>query len=136
MSKTIRKYAYICAGTLALVFGVVGIFLPILPTTPFLLLASFCYLRSSKKLHQWLITRKTIGPYIDNYLTHRAILKRTKIVSLIFLWLSLTISMILIDLWFVRGILVLVGIGVSIHLLTLNTLAKDDSLSQNEKKSK
>lgn len=129
MFKTVKKYLLISLGTLALALGVIGIFLPIMPTTPFLLLAAFCYLRSSHDLYQWLISRKVIGAYIYHYITYRAIPKKTKTFSLIFLWGTLSVSMLLLDIWYVRLILLGVGIGVSLHILSLKTLKQSDLLS-------
>ena len=126
MLKSVKKNLLILLGTLSLVLGVIGIFLPVLPTTPFLLLSSFCYLRSSDKLYNWLIHRKVLGAYIYNYLTYKAVTKATKIVSLVFLWLTLALSIILIHLWYLQALLVVVGIGVSIHLLTLKTMHGGD----------
>lgn len=122
MLKSAKKYLLVILGTLSLAFGVTGIFLPLLPTTPFLLLASYCYIRSSKRLYTWLIHHKICGPYIYNYMTHRAVLKKTKIFSLICLWFSLVLSIILINNWYLRAFLMAVGIGVSIHLVKLKTI--------------
>jgi uncharacterized membrane protein YbaN (DUF454 family) len=126
MYKSVQKYLLIVLGTLSLALGVVGIFLPVLPTTPFLLLASFCYLRSSDRLYQWLIHQRILGAHLYNYITYRAVLKRTKLVSLTVLWIGLMISALLIQNWYVRGFLLLVGIGVSIHLFALKTLEKSE----------
>jgi len=81
----IKKYLLIFAGSLSLVLGVIGAFVPVLPTTPFLLLSAYCYLRSSKRLYNWLINHRVLGTYIYNYLTYRAITQRTRIVALIIL---------------------------------------------------
>ncbi len=67
--KTAKRYVLIISGSLAVVLGVVGIFIPVLPTTPFFLLAVYCYLRSSKKLYLWIIHHKVFGTYIYNYIT-------------------------------------------------------------------
>ena len=72
----VKKYLLILLGTIAFFLGIIGLFLPILPTTPFLLLASYCYLRSSKKLYRWMINRKVIGKYIYSYLNYRAVDKK------------------------------------------------------------
>ncbi|NLB81804.1 MAG: DUF454 domain-containing protein [Clostridiaceae bacterium] len=124
----IKKCLLIIIGTISLVLGITGLFLPVLPTTPFLLLASFCYLRSSQRLYQWLMTRKIIGAYILNYITYKAVPKSTKVFSIIFLWITLIASMILIGHWHVRIFLILVGLGVSIHLLMLKTIKKSEML--------
>ncbi len=124
MLKSAKKYVMVMLGTICLLLGVIGVFLPVLPTTPFLLLASFFYVRSSKRLYRWLIRQKTIGAYLYNYVTYRAVRRSTKVFSLIFLWGSLIVSAVLIENWHVKALLMIVGIGVSIHLLTLKTMEK------------
>ncbi len=112
-----------------MLLGVVGICVPVLPTTPFILLAVLCYLHSSEKLYEWLIHHKAFGAYIFNYMTYRAVLRSTKIGAMIFLWMGLIISTLIINNWYIRGILFLVGAGVSIHLLTLKTIKKSEIAS-------
>lgn len=126
MANRIKKCLLIIIGTISLVLGITGLLLPVLPTTPFLLLSSFCYLRSSQRLYRWLMSRKVFGSYIYNYLTHKAVPRNTKVFSIIFLWITLIISMILIRHWYVRAFLVLVGIGVSIHMAMLKTILKSE----------
>jgi len=63
----LAQHALIAAGTVFLVLGVVGVFVPVLPTTPFLLLAAACYLHSSRRLHDWLIHSRLLGPYLRHY---------------------------------------------------------------------
>ncbi len=122
-----KKILLVCCGSLTLALGVIGIFIPVLPTTPFLLLASFCYLKSSKRLYAWLMNHKVLGEYIDNYLTHKAIRKDAKIVTMILLWLSLGLTIILSASIHLKLALAVVGIGVSIHILKLKTIRKDSS---------
>ncbi len=131
--NSIKKYLLIFLGSLSLVLGIIGIFLPLLPTTPFLLLASFCYVRSSEKLYNWLINHKIFGNYIYCYLTYKAIPRKTKIGAIIFLWSTLIISMILLSSLHLRIFLAAVGIGVTIHLLTLKTLSRDMTGNINKK---
>lgn len=118
----LKKRLLIIGGTLSLALGILGMALPVLPTTPFLLLTAYCYLRSSRRLYDWVMNQKVLGSYIKNYLEYRAVSARAKAVSLIGLWVSLTISFLLIGSTGVRVILVLVGIGVTAHLLTIKTL--------------
>lgn len=124
--KSIKKYLLIIGGSISLIFGIIGIFLPVLPTTPFLLLAAYCYIRSSKKLYQWLINNKILGDYIYIYMNYKAVLKSTKIYATVFLWLSLIVSMMIIETWWIHIILLSVGIGVSVHLSSLKTMAKSE----------
>jgi uncharacterized membrane protein YbaN (DUF454 family) len=125
MERSVKKYLLILAGSISLVLGIIGIVIPVLPTTPFLLLAAFCYLRSSKRLYYWMLNNRVFGPYLYNYLTYRAIKRSVKVVTLTILWLTLTISIVLVSNVYLRIFLVAVGIGVSIHVLSLRTLHKD-----------
>jgi uncharacterized membrane protein YbaN (DUF454 family) len=126
MLKTAKKYIFIALGSLSVALGVIGIFIPVLPTTPFLLLAVFFYLRSSKKLYEWLLQHRVFGTYIYNYITYKAVLKSTKIFAEIFLWSGLIISMILVNSWHIRALLLIVGVAVSMHILTLKTIEKSE----------
>lgn len=122
----IKKYSLILLGFISLGLGVLGIFLPLLPTTPFLLLSSYCFLRSSEKLYNWLVNHKIFGKYINNYLKYRAVTRTTKISSILVLWLSLAISMLLIKNIYIIILLFIIGIGVSWHILSLKTFNKND----------
>lgn len=129
----LKKHLLIVGGTLSLGLGIVGMLLPILPTTPFLLLTAWCYLRGSDRLYQWLMNHRVLGNYLKNYLKYHAITKSAKIALLAALWASLSISVAIIDGTIIRLILALVGIGVSIHLLTLKTLPKATQESSDRK---
>ncbi len=117
-----KKYLLIIAGTVSLIVGTIGLALPVLPTTPFLILAAFCYLRSSERLYKWLIGHKVFGPGICNYLTYRAVAKNTKIATMILLWASLLLSILVVDNLHTRLLLLVIGLAVSIHIATLKTL--------------
>ena len=123
--KSVKKYLLIFLGTVSFTLGIVGVILPVLPTTPFLLLASLCYIRSSKRLYNWLINHKIFGEYIYNYLTYRKVKKSTKLGALIFLWLSLLTSIMVVSNLHLRIFLIIVGVGVSIHLFTLKTMREE-----------
>ncbi len=123
--KHIKKYILIFIGSIALALGVIGIFIPVLPTTPFLLLSAFCYIRSSRRLYAWLVNHKVLGRYIYNYLEHKAISRKARITALLFMWLGMSISIIIVSNIFIRLFLLIVGIGISIHLLKLKTLRDD-----------
>jgi uncharacterized protein len=129
---SIKKYLFIFLGSLSLALGVIGVFIPVLPTTPFLLLASFFYLRSSELMYNWIINHKILGAYIYSYLTYKAIPKKTKIGTMFFLWSTLIISMILVSSLHIRIFLVAVGICVTVHLMTLRTLGHDDMKALND----
>jgi len=108
-------------GTLALALGILGIFLPLLPATPFLLLASACYLRGSERLHRQLMASRYIGPYLLAFQSNRGIPLRAKIWALALLWASLAVSAWFAPLPWIRGLLLIPGIGVTIYLLRQKT---------------
>ncbi|HHY25795.1 MAG TPA: DUF454 domain-containing protein [Desulfitobacterium dehalogenans] len=116
------KMILIGIGTLCVIFGVIGVFLPVVPTTPFLLLAGACYMRSSQKLHKRLLESKWLGPYLKDYYEDKGITSRAKAVSILCLWLSLAISMVFfIEIFWARVLLVGIGSGVTIFLLSRKT---------------
>lgn len=122
--KSIKTYLLVIIGTISLILGTIGIFIPILPTTPFILLASFCYIRSSNRLYYWLINHKLFGKYIYDYLVHKSVKKSAKITAITLLWLSLGITIYLIN-SYISFILIFIGIVVSIHIISLKTLPTD-----------
>jgi len=124
VKPTVKKYILIALGSLSLGLGAVGMAIPVLPTTPFLLLALYCYLRSSRRLYDWLLHHKLFGAYLYNYITYRAVPRQTKIAALIVLWAGLITSIILVPILYVRLILLAIGVGVSIHLFSLRTIEK------------
>ena len=77
------RLTWLVVGLVALALGAIGIALPLLPTTPFILVAAFAFAQSSEKLHRWLLEHDVFGPLIDNWQRHGAISRRTKVVSLI-----------------------------------------------------
>jgi len=106
--------------------GTVGIFLPLIPTTPFLLLAAACFGRSSDRFYNWLITHRWFGSYIRNYREYKAITLRTKIVTIALLWISLGYTGIgVVSALWVRILLLLTGVGVTWHVLSWKTLQGD-----------
>jgi uncharacterized protein len=126
ISKTenlgIYRYVYLVAGFLLVAIGVIGIFLPLLPTTIFLILASACFVKSSPKANEWLKNNKYLGPYLKNYQDKTGLTIKSKIYSIIFLWLSILVSaFFLTDKFYIRIILLAIAIGVSIHLTLVKT---------------
>jgi len=120
--KNMKKWLYLLLGSVSLVVGVAGAFIPVLPTTPFLLVASFCYLRSSTRMYRWLMGHRVLGPYIVSYTVYKGVSRQNKIGSLVFLWCSLLLSIFLVCSLFVTLILLVVGTAVTIHILKLKTL--------------
>jgi uncharacterized membrane protein YbaN (DUF454 family) len=116
---TPKKIILITCAFLSLALGIAGIFLPLLPTTPFLLLSAWCFIRSSRRLYQWLVHHPVFGMYIRNYLLYRAIPRKTKIFAVILLWSSITISIIIVGKPVITCILIFIGLAVSWHIITL-----------------
>lgn len=110
------------AGFLCVTLGVIGIFLPVLPTTPFLLLASWLFLRGNTHWREWLLTHPRLGIYIRHYIDYHAIPLRTKVISVSLLWLTMTISIILVHYLWLRILLFAIAIAVTIHILSMKTL--------------
>ncbi|WP_017023982.1 DUF454 family protein [Vibrio rumoiensis] len=89
-------------GGLALILGILGIFLPLLPTTPFLLLASACFMRSNEKFHHWIHHHPHLGPIINNWNTHKAVSSAMKKRGFILLTISFLFSFIMMPIWWMR----------------------------------
>ncbi len=102
--------------------AVLGIFLPLLPTTPFLLLASACFMRGSKRMHGWLLNNKVFGEYLRNFEEGKGIPLKAKITALVLLWASLCFSIIQVRMLPLKFMLAAIGIGVTIYLLRVRTL--------------
>ena len=121
--QTWLRILLVIAGTLCVGLGIVGIFVPVLPTTPFLLLAAACYARSSQRFHSWLLNNKWFGSYIRNYLERKGITLRAKIITLSLLWITIGASVAFaMETLALKLILIIIAIGVSIHILSLRTL--------------
>jgi uncharacterized membrane protein YbaN (DUF454 family) len=100
-----------------------GVFLPLLPTTPFLLLAAACYARSSRRFQNWLMTNRLFGDYIGNYLARRGVPRKVKILSISLLWITIGCSVAFaVDALWARILLVVIAVGVTAHILSLHTL--------------
>jgi uncharacterized membrane protein YbaN (DUF454 family) len=109
-------------GSICVALGVIGIFLPLLPTTPFLLLASACYVRGSEKLHSRLMGNRHLGPYLRNIQQKRGIPLRAKVISIAAVWASVLFSVHKVDGVVVESVLIVVGISLSILMLRMKTL--------------
>jgi len=117
------RYLLIIAGTLFLGFGIIGIIIPILPTTPFLLLAAACYVRGSTRFYTWLMSNRWFGTYIKNYREGKGIPLLFKLITIALLWLTIlgSIYFILSIIW-IELVLLLIAAGVTIHIIMIKTL--------------
>lgn len=118
----LKKGLLIAAGSLCVGLAILGIILPLLPTTPFLLLGAACYIRSSSRFYRRLLSNRYLGDYIRNYREGRGIPAHTKAVAIITLWITIAFSMlVVVDLLPVKVLLFAIAVGVSIHILTRPT---------------
>ncbi|HIZ88063.1 MAG TPA: YbaN family protein [Candidatus Coprenecus pullistercoris] len=115
------NYLLIVLGAVSLGFGVAGMFLPVLPTTPFLLLTAWCWLKGSPRLHAWLMSQPKLGPYIRDFQEHKCISRKVKTISVITLWLTITLSIVLVHQLWLRILLAIIAIGVTWHILSFKT---------------
>ena len=110
-------------GLISLGLAVLGVFLPVLPTTPLLLLAAFLFLKGNRKLYDWLMNHPRFGTYISNFTEHKAIPLRVKVVALSTLWLTLLYCAIFVAKhWAFRGFFILIAVCVTWHILSYKTL--------------
>lgn len=117
--------ALIIAGTIFVGLGLLGIFLPVLPTTPFLLLAAACYARSSERFYHWLLNHRWFGSSLRTYREGRGIPLKAKIISISFIWLTIGSSVLfIVHPLAVKITLILIALGVTIYLLSLPTFMR------------
>lgn len=116
-----KRYILIACGCILLALGAVGIVIPVLPTTPFVLLAAACFSASSPKAYQLLLRNRFFGPYIAHYRCGGGITIAAKARGIIVLWVLLTVSAVLLDKLWLYLLLGTVGAGVTLHLLLIKT---------------
>jgi len=118
----LARLLWTTAGTLSLAVGAVGIILPVLPTTPFVLIAAACYLRGSKRMYDRLVANRYFGGYLRDYMEGRGVSKRATIVSITSLWVLILLSAVFATSeLMIRAVLIAVAVAVTIHLLRLRT---------------
>ncbi|MBN2565544.1 MAG: YbaN family protein [Candidatus Eisenbacteria bacterium] len=119
------RHLLVAAGLVCVGLGVAGVLIPLLPTTPFLLLAAACFARSSDRFYNWLMNNRWMGDYVRYYVEYRATTLATKVGSIATLWCVLGLTFIFFtQSWVVRSLLVAVGAGVTLHLLSLKTIGR------------
>ncbi|MDH5483513.1 MAG: YbaN family protein [Candidatus Bathyarchaeota archaeon] len=120
-----KKGIFVVAGTISLGLGVVGVFLPILPTTPFLLLSAACYYKGSERMHRWLLNNKWLGDYIRNYKEGKGISPMGKVFTLVLLWITICYSVFfMLNEYILQIVLFAIAIAVTLHVITLPTFRK------------
>lgn len=120
------RFLLITIGLASTGLGIIGIFVPLLPTTPFLLLAAACFARSSERFHSWLVNHNHLGPMIRGYLDGSGIPLRAKYTAITLVWLTLPPSALLLvpPVW-AKTLLVLLAISITWYLLRLPTLQEE-----------
>ncbi len=120
------KTLYAILGGISLGLGIAGIFLPVLPTTPFLLLSAALWFKASPRLYEWLINHRIFGEYIRNFRENRAIPLHAKIISVSLLWLTLGGCFFTVGAgrWWLQLMFAVLAIGVTIHILSYATLRR------------
>ncbi len=116
------RYALLAVGWLSVALGVIGIFLPVLPTTPFLLLAAACFARSSTRFHDWLVGHPRLGPWIKDYLGGQGIPLKGKVYALVLMWASIALSCYLVPRPWARAFMLTSAVCVSVYILRQKTL--------------
>ena len=115
----IKRILLIIAGILSLLLGVIGAFVPLLPTVPLVLLAAYCFGRSSESLHQWLLHHRYFGPIIESFQAGKGIPRRVKYRTIAILWLSMGLSCWIVAKLWICLMLFTIGVCVSIYLRLL-----------------
>lgn len=123
LRNPLLRYLLLGIGWLSVALGVIGIFLPVLPTTPFLLLAAACFVRSSRRFYLWLVGHKHLGPWIRDYLEGNGIPLKGKVYAIGLMWLSIGLSCWLVPLFWARASMLVSAVLVTLYILRQKTLA-------------
>ena len=121
------KIFLLILGLISLVLGILGIFLPMLPTTPFLLLSATLFAHSSEKLHTWLLNHRVLGEYIRSFLVDKSIPLKVKIMSIGLMWTAMLFTVFFAvngKIW-LQILLIAIAVGVTIHILSFKTRKKE-----------
>lgn len=117
----IKRIFFFSLGATFLGLGAVGVILPLLPTTPFVIASFFCFAKSSKRAERWISNNRYFGSYIENYKTKEGVPLDIKLKSIVFLWACLAASIIFFNHYYLLIILIIVGVTVTAHILLLKT---------------
>lgn len=121
----------ITVGVIFTIIGFIGAVLPLLPTTPFLLVAAFCFAKSSDKFHDWLIETKIYKAYVEDFRQHRGYTLKNKFKLLISLYIVISFSYYMIDIWWMRiGLLIMVSLQTIVLFTLVKTIHKNDSINK------
>jgi hypothetical protein len=116
----LRRVLYFAAGCLAVAIGALGVILPVLPTTPFLLLAAFCFARSSRRAHEWLLNNRVFGRFLRDYLEGNPVSAWVRAGALVFMWATIAVSVaFFVPVLWGKILLLVTGVAVSVHVIML-----------------
>jgi hypothetical protein len=119
MLTPLKHWLLIIAGLLSLLVGVIGVFLPLIPTVPLVLLAAYCFARSSERLHNWLIGHRHFGAILRNFESGKGIPRQVKVRAVTMVWISLGFSACIVGRPVLIALLFSIGLGVSIYIWRL-----------------
>lgn len=124
MHRWLFRWLLFTAGWICVGLGALGVVLPVLPTTPFMLLAAFCFARTSPRFHRWLLSSKVFGPLIDNWQRERYIEKRSKRTALLVVAITFAVSIAVVDPWPLKAMLVCFWVACSVGIGRLSTVPR------------
>jgi uncharacterized membrane protein YbaN (DUF454 family) len=131
MRATAKRRLLIGAGTLSTGLGIIGIFVPILPTTPFLLLAAACHMRSSERFYQWLINNRILGAYVRNYIEDKGMPVKIKMFTILLLWLTIALTIVFgVQNIVIKIVLICIAVGVTAHIALIKSRRAGDTKKQ------
>ncbi len=114
------RVIYLLAGFFSLALGIIGIFLPVLPTTPFLLLSAYCFARSSERMYNWLMTNRYFGKYLSDYKKGLGVPQRIKFYAISLLWITILLSVLLfVKASIIRILLIIIAVAVTVHIILI-----------------
>ena len=127
-----KRILYLLLGWFSLITGIIGIFLPLLPTTPLVLLAAWCFSRSSDRFHSWLINHKFFGPIVRDWQSSDGIPRRARNRAILFMWSGMLISILLVSRFWATIGLVCIGLCVSVYLLRMPLRSEPNASDDNK----
>lgn len=117
-----KKIVYLVTGTISLILGIIGLILPILPTTPFILLTAYCYYRGSPRFHNWLINHPVLGPILEEYSDGKGMRKESKQKAIIMTWVAVIFTVVFVlDIFHLRALVIGLACIGTLVILSLKT---------------